>query len=393
MDYQVTRKVLENQEAQFLAPYAAHSARSRGRQYPEPEHDYRTEFQRDRDRVIHSAAFRRLKHKTQVFASPNDDHFRTRLTHTMEVAQISRTIARALRLNEDLAETVALVHDLGHTPFGHAGEDALRLVLKDDGGFNHNAQSLRVVDFIEDRYPNFRGLNLTWETREGIVKHETDYDMPVGGEFDPDLRPTLEGQIVNFADEIAYNAHDVDDGYFSSILTHDDLLSVPIIRTLTEQSRALYPELSARKRHYHLIRLLINWGVSDLIHATAARLAQSRVESFDDVIQARENLVGFSDEVKAAAKELKAMLFAKLYRDEELMKINRLAIQIVHDLFANYTADPKLLPEKFRQRLHDQPIRTVVKDYIAGMTDRFAWQEHQRLVGGIEFDQLRIHRG
>ncbi len=390
MQYLVTREFLEQQEAQVLAPYSAHSARSRGRQFPEAEHGYRTCFQRDRDRVIHSAGFRRLKHKTQVFASPNDDHFRTRLTHTMEVAQISRTIARALRLNEDLAETVALVHDLGHTPFGHAGEDALRMILKDEGGFNHNAQSLRVVDFIEDRYPHFRGLNLTFEVREGIVKHETDYDMPVGGDFDPQLRPTLEGQIVNFADEIAYNAHDVDDGFFSSILTNEELIEVPVIARLLQQSQVSYPELTRRKRHYHLVRLLINWGVSDIINSTARRLAQYGVETFADVQNCRENLVAFSEAAHQEARELKKLLFDRLYRDERLVEINRIAIKIVSELFQAYLADPELLPEKFRQRLFDQPIRMVVKDYIAGMTDRFAWQEHTRIVGGVSYEQLMI---
>lgn len=390
MQYLVTRQFFEEQEAHVLAPYAAFSARSRGRLFPEPEHEYRTGFQRDRDRVIHSAGFRRLKHKTQVFASPNDDHFRTRLTHTMEVAQISRTIARALRLNEDLAETVALVHDLGHTPFGHAGEDALRLILKDEGGFNHNAQSLRVVDFIEDRYPRFRGLNLTYEVREGIVKHETDYDMPVGGDFDPQLRPTLEGQIVNFADEIAYNAHDVDDGFFSSILSEGDLDEVEVIARLHRQSVESYPDLPKRKRHYHLIRLLINWGVSDIINNTAKRLADHRIETFADVQGFPENLVAFSPDAHREARELKQFLFKRLYRDPRLVEINTVAIKIVTDLFTVYLAQPESLPEKFRKRLYDQPIRMVVKDYIAGMTDRFAWQEHTRIVGGISYEQLMI---
>lgn len=390
MQYLVTRQFLEEQEERTLAPYAAHSARSRGRQHPEPEHGYRTCFQRDRDRVIHSAGFRRLKHKTQVFASPNDDHFRTRLTHTMEVAQISRTIARALRLNEDLAETVALVHDLGHTPFGHAGEDALRQLLKDEGGFNHNAQSLRVVDFIEDRYPNFRGLNLTFEVREGIVKHETDYDMPVVGDFDPQLRPTLEGQIVNFADEIAYNAHDVDDGFFSAILADEEMRQVPVISRLLEQSLQAYPDLPRRKRHYHLIRLLINWGVSDIINNTARRLEEARIETFADVVNCRENLVAFSSAAAAEARELKTFLFSRLYRDPRLVEINQIAIRIVTQLFEAYLAQPELLPEKFRKRLYDQPIRMVVKDYIAGMTDRFAWQEHTRLIGGVRPEQLAI---
>lgn len=382
VEYTNTRLLIEQHEALVLAPYAALSGRSRGRQFPEPEHEYRSCFQRDRDRVIHSAAFRRLKHKTQVFASPDDDHFRTRLTHTMEVAQISRSIARALRLNEDLAETVALVHDLGHTPFGHAGEDALRSILKDDGGFNHNAQSLRVVDYIEDRYPQFRGLNLSYEVREGIVKHETDYDMPVFGNFDPQHRATLEGQLVNFADEIAYNAHDVDDGFFSGYLKIDELLEVPIIARLYENSRRTYPDLSPRKRHYHLIRLLINWGVSDIILTAADGLRRHEVKTFDDVINCSENIVRFSPEAHAAGRELKKFLFDRLYRHPRLVEINAMAATVISKLFEAYTADPELLPQKFRQRLYDQPTKTVMKDYIAGMTDRFALQEYERIVGG-----------
>ncbi len=381
-DYTNSRLLIEQHEALILAPYAALSGHSRGRQFPEPEHEYRSCFQRDRDRVIHSAGFRRLKHKTQVFASPDDDHFRTRLTHTMEVAQISRTIARALRLNEDLAETVALVHDLGHTPFGHAGEDALRHILKDDGGFNHNAQSLRVVDYIEDRYPKFRGLNLSYEIREGIVKHETDYDMPVFGDFEPNLRPTLEGQLVNFADEIAYNAHDVDDGFFSGYLSIEELLEVPIIARLYEQSQKTYPDLSPRKRHYHLIRLLINWGVSDIIVTSARRLEVFQIKSFADVVNCPENVVRFSDEAKTAGRELKKFLFDKLYRHPRLVEINQMAFKIISELFNAYTANPELLPQKFRQRLYDQPPKTIMKDYIAGMTDRFALQEYERILGG-----------
>ncbi len=376
-----SRLLIEQHEAQILAPYAAMSRSSQGRQFPEPEHEYRTCFQRDRDRVIHSAAFRRLKHKTQVFASPDDDHFRTRLTHTMEVAQISRTIARALRLNEDLAETVALVHDLGHTPFGHAGEDALRQILKNDGGFNHNAQSLRVVDYIEDRYPRFRGLNLSYETREGIVKHETDYDMPVGNDFDPHLRPTLEGQLVNFADEIAYNAHDVDDGFFSGYLAMQELLDVPIIAKLFEQSQRTYPDLTPRKRHYHLIRLLINWGVSDIIKTAAERLGTYGIQSIDDVRNCPENIVRFSSTAQVAGRELKRFLFDRLYRHPRLVEINQMAVKVISELFSAYTANPELLPQKFRQRLFDQPTKTVMKDYIAGMTDRFALQEYERIVG------------
>ncbi|MCK4858173.1 MAG: deoxyguanosinetriphosphate triphosphohydrolase [candidate division Zixibacteria bacterium] len=377
----LSRENEEKIEAQVLAPYAVQSCRSQGRLHSESEHPYRTCFQRDRDRVIHCGAFRRLKDKTQVFANDQDDHFRTRLTHTMEVAQISRTIARALRLNEDLAEAIALVHDLGHTPFGHAGEQALQEILKGEGGFNHNAQSLRVVDYLEDRYPGWRGLNLTYEVREGIVKHETDYDLPDAGEFEPEYRASLEGQLVNLADEIAYNAHDVDDGYFSGLLTWQALREVSIIDRLFNESHQSYPELPERKRHYHLIRLLINWAVSDLVAATAERIKKYNIKTFADVRTCPINLVCFSEPASGDATALKKFLFAKLYRHEKLLESNRKSHQQVTDLYHAYMADQNLLPQKYIDRLHDENKVQVVKDYIAGMTDRFALKEHQRIIG------------
>jgi dGTPase len=357
------------------------SARARGRAYPEQEHPYRTCFQRDRDRVIHSGAFRRLKDKTQVFPNDQDDHFRTRLTHTMEVAQISRTIARALRLNEDLAEAISLVHDLGHTPFGHAGEQALRELLKDEGGFNHNAQSLRVVDHLEDRYPNFRGLNLTYEVREGIVKHETDYDSPDATEFDPQYRASLEGQLVNVADEIAYNAHDVDDGYFSGLLQWEALREVVVIERLFKQSEASFPDLNERKRHYHLIRLLINWAVTDLVHNSLSRLADLKIKTLDDVRACKENIIMPSKQAAREAKALKAYLYSNLYRHPRLLEINSRAHRIVTDLYTSYIDDPTLLPAKYVDRLAVESKLDVVKDYVAGMTDRFAFHEHDRICG------------
>lgn len=383
MNYLIKREELEKQEEKNLGPYAAWSSRSRGRRFKEAEHVYRTCYQRDRDRVIHSAAFRRLKHKTQVFASPNDDHFRTRLTHTMEVAQISRTIARTLRLNEDLAETIALVHDLGHTPFGHAGEEAMDALFADDGGYNHNAQSLRVVDVIEDRYPDFRGLNLTYEVREGIVKHETDYDMPVGSDFDAGKRPSLESQLVNYADEIAYNAHDLDDGIFSDILNPEQIGNVPIVRQLLDAIRSEVAHLSSRKRHYFLIRQLINWAVTDLVENTARRMAEMQIETYDDVTNCPENIVRFSANAAEANKQLKSFLFESLYRHPRLQEVNELAKRIVRDLFEAYMNDTSLLTEKFKRRLGEEPKKLVVRDYIAGMTDRFALNEHYRIIGTI----------
>ncbi len=383
MKYLIKREELEKQEEQVLAPYAAWSVRSRGRRFSEAEHAYRTCYQRDRDRVIHSAAFRRLKQKTQVFASPNDDHFRTRLTHTMEVAQISRTIARTLRLNEDLAETIALVHDLGHTPFGHAGEDAMRAIFADEGGFNHNAQSLRVVDVIEDRYPDFRGLNLTYEVREGIVKHETDYDMPVGSDFDAHLRPSMESQLVNYADEIAYNAHDLDDGIFSDMLSRDQIVDVAIISRLLENGKQQIAKLTGRKRHYFLIRQLINWAVTDLVENTAARMRENGIETYRQVTEHKENIVRFSEEAAAANKELKSFLYERLYRHPRLVEMNELAGRIIRDLFEAFMNDTSLMTEKFQRHLGEEPQKLVVRDYIAGMTDRFALSEHYRIIGTI----------
>lgn len=378
-----TRELLEAHEAASLASYAVLSVRSRGRLYAEPEHLYRTRFQRDRDRIIHSASFRRLKHKTQVFAAPDDDHFRTRLTHTMEVAQISRTIAKTLRLNEDLAEAIALVHDLGHPPFGHAGEGALQDILKNDGGFNHNAQSLRVVDLLEDRYPNFTGLNLTYETREGIVKHETDYDLPVESDFEPQLRASLEGQLVNLADEIAYNAHDLDDGYFSGILSLDELMQVPILNRLFEKSVQQFGDLPPKKRHYHLIRLLIDWAVSDLLSNTVSRIRQFDLQHYEDVVGRKDNIVEFSPETETAGRQLKKFLFDRLYRHPTLVAMNAIAKKVVSDLFNAYLSDRTLLKDKYRQRYESEPSRLVVKDYIAGMTDRFALQEHRKIFGNL----------
>lgn len=378
-EIQVNRAEIERHEQQILAPYAMHSIDSQGRRHPEPEHAYRTCFQRDRDRVIHCGAFRRLKDKTQVFANDADDHFRTRLTHTMEVAQISRTIARALRLNEDLAEAVALVHDLGHTPFGHAGEDALSECLKEQGGFNHNLQSLHVVDIIEDRYPDFVGLNLTYEVREGIIKHETDYDIPRPDQFDTQTRATLEGQLVNLADEIAYNAHDADDGYFSGLIDWPQLRQVGIVARLYDESEASYPALTARKRHYYLIRALINWFVTDLVTASQQRLLDTGVQSPGEVRNQAENLIAFSETGYRHTRELKSFLYSDLYRHPRLIETNRRSQEQLRDLFDFYSSRPEVLPEKYVARLKDEPVWAVVRDYVAGMTDRFAVTQHLAL--------------
>ena len=302
-------------EENLLAPYASFSSQTRGRQYPLKEHPMRTAYQRDRDRVIHCAAFRRMEYKTQVFVNHEGDNYRTRLTHTIEVAQISRSLARALRVNEDLAEAVALAHDLGHTPFGHAGEAILNTLLKDHGiedGFSHNRQSLRVVDILEQRYPEFRGLNLTYEAREGIVKHETAYDVPTPQDFHPEWQCSLEGQIVNLADEIAYNSHDIDDGLRSRILNWEELATLDLWRELYDESTRRYPQLDDRQRRHHLIRRMIDRQVTDAVDTTNQRVQEYAVATLDDVRNCPEGLIAFSPEFAKRLAELKKFLFENI---------------------------------------------------------------------------------
>jgi dGTPase len=380
------RHEIERSEEQTLAPYAALSSRSLGRKYPEEDHPYRTRFQRDRDRVIHSAAFRRLEYKTQVFVNHEGDHYRTRLTHTLEVAQISRTIARGLRLNEDLAETIALVHDLGHTPFGHAGEEALDGLMFEhaDTRFSHNRQSLRVVEHIERRYPDFPGLNLTYETREGIVKHATSYDIPEAEDYEPELNATLEAQIVNFADEIAYNCHDVDDGLFSDVLNLDGIAQVPLWQGLYERSQSQYPELSKSKRQYHVIRMLINREVTDLIQTTAREITASGIKSIEDVRNCDSPIMRFSDVLSQDNARLKAYLMDNMYRHWRLVRMTSKAKRILTSLFDAYLDNPKQLPPKYSAAAENESPTQVICDYIAGMTDRFALLEYKKLFDPFE---------
>lgn len=380
------REEIEEHEARSLAPFAALSRDSLGRRYPEEDHPFRTRFQRDRDRVIHSAAFRRLEYKTQVFVNHEGDHYRTRLTHTLEVAQISRTVARGLRLNEDLAETIALVHDLGHTPFGHAGEEALNNLMKKHAGgsYNHNVQSLRVVEHIERRYPGFPGLNLTYETREGIVKHETSYDVPEASDYDPELSPTLEAQIVNLADEIAYNCHDVDDGLFSDVLHLDEIMDVPLWRNLFVQSEKQNPGLSRSKRQYHVIRMMINREVTDLVETLAENIRQNRISSLDDVRGFGDSLAHFSDELAAENTKLKGFLMEHMYRHPRLIRMTGKANRILTSLFETYLDNPKQLPAKYAGMTEKHDAAQVICDYIAGMTDRFALLEYKKLFDPFE---------
>lgn len=363
------------------APYAASGASSRGRRYPDSEPAHRSEFQRDRDRIVHSTAFRRLEYKTQVFVNHEGDLFRTRLTHSLEVAQIARGIARALQLDEDLAEAISLAHDLGHTPFGHAGQDALDECMREHGGFEHNLQSLRTVDLLEERYAAFDGLNLCFETREGIVKHCSLANArqlgDVGERFLKRTQPSLEAQICNLADEIAYNNHDVDDGLRAGLISLEDLEDVSLFARHVAEVRRLYPDLGGRRLIHETVRRMINTLVCDLIETTAGQLACHRPRSPDDVRSAPP-LVAFSDDVFAAQRGMKRFLRTRLYQHYQVLRMASKARRIVSDLFAAFTAEPRLLPPQYQVAADGEQVRRVA-DYIAGMTDRYAIKEHRRL--------------
>jgi dGTPase len=373
-----------------LAPYAASDSNSRGRRYSEPAPPYRSEYQRDRDRIVHSTAFRRLEYKTQVFVNHEGDLFRTRLTHSMEVAQIARTIARALRLNEDLVEAVALAHDLGHTPFGHAGQDALNECMRAYGGFEHNLQSLRVVDELEEKYADFPGLNLTFETREGILKHcsrsKAQQLGELGRRFLEGRQPSLEAQLTDLADAVAYNSHDVDDGLRANLLDLKELVQVTLVREQHCAVRRAYPELPTRRATHELVRRLISRQVTDLIETSAARITTSAVRNIDDVRSAGKALIGFSDDMAAQHQELKRYLSGKLYRHFRVHRMAVKARRIVTELFQALFSDPRLLPEEHQARARAQEQQLgeagrarAVADYVAGMTDRYAIAEHARL--------------
>jgi dGTPase len=374
------RREFEELEAASLAPFAVLSSDTRGRVHGEPEHRWRLAFQRDRDRIIHCTAFRRLEYKTQVFVNHEGDYYRTRLTHTMEAAQITRTVARALRLNQDLAEAVALAHDLGHTPFGHAGERVLDRLMRDHGGFEHNAQSLRIVDVLEDRYPNFAGLNLTWEVREGIVKHSPPYDRPLAEHFESGQAPCLEAQLVDCADEIAYNSHDIDDGLKSGLLTAEKLEEVTLWRETFGRVARKHPGAPFRVLRYQAQRALIDDFVEDLMATIRSRLRESGVESSADVRRCGRPLTGFSPEMEKKRLELKAFLMQNLYRHYRVMRMAVKAQKVMSDIFRAYMEEPAQLPPHITDRCNAGEARARVgADYIAGMTDRFAVDEHNKL--------------
>lgn len=366
-----------------LAPYAAHSEQSRGRQFAEAPSTSRTEFQRDRDRIIHCSAFRRLEYKTQVFVNHEGDLFRTRLTHTLEVAQIARSIARNLRLNEDLVEAISLAHDVGHTPFGHAGQDALNDCMKDYGGFEHNLQSLRVVDTLEERYGAFNGLNLMFETREGILKHCALVNArqlgEIGQRFIDRKQPTLEAQLANLADEIAYNNHDIDDGLRSGLLSTAQLEEVDFYARHHHQVLLAYPGISGRREVYETVRRMINALIVDVIQTSVARIAQQQPTTVEDVRNAPP-LIAFSSAMQTEATQLKRFLRENLYRHYQVNRMTSKARRIISELFEAFMAEPILMPPDYQVQGGDDVAQSrKVADYIAGMTDRYAMREHRRL--------------
>jgi len=381
----LNQKQIKELEDQFLAPYAAKSYNTKGRVYKEKEHPYRSAYQRDRDRIIHCAAFRRLEYKTQVFVNHEGDYYRTRLTHTIEVAQIARTIASSLSLNVDLTEAIALAHDLGHTPFGHSGEEALNELMKGYGGFNHNLQGLRVVDYLEARYPDFPGLNLTWEVREGIVKHSSAFDRVAKvKEFPLKGSPSLEAQIVDIADEIAYDNHDLDDGFTSGLIKESDLENLAIWNNINRNITKTYAKIDTEMKKYLIIRSLIDLQVTDLIQQTEKNLNSSKVKNYPDVRKLNTKIVSFSKEILKLRRPLRDFLMEKLYHHYRVVRMSIKAKRFIEELFKVYIANPAQLPGETQKRIPKDGARRVVCDYIAGMTDRYALDEYKKLFNPYE---------
>ena len=378
----IERKHIEEFEDRMLGPFALRASKSLGRRYPEDEHPYRTCFQRDRDRVIHCAAFRRLEYKTQVFLNWQGDHFRTRLTHTLEVAQCARTIARVLRLNEDLCEAVSLAHDLGHTPFGHAGEHAMRDLMKDHGGYEHNGQSLRIVDELERHYlPRFPGLNLTHEVRYGLMKHRTDYDKPLFKGLPERIGPSLEAQVANLADEISYNAHDVDDGLYSRLLTYEAARESDLFREAETFARANVPAGEDDLLRYQIVRRLKDMQVSDLLALSTQRMKKEDFQT-PEAVQAFEGepVIDFSPGFKVKVKGLKVMLHSQLYMSRSVRRGLEKSTRFMRQMFERYVSEPYLMPGGFHKRVTGgERVHRVVCDYIAGMTDRYALEQYKKL--------------
>ncbi len=371
---------MEATERATLAPFAQKSGDSRGRKYPEPSHAYRTEFQRDRARIIHSRAFRRLEYKTQVFLNGTGDHLRTRLTHSIEVGSISRTIARALSLNEDLAEAIALGHDLGHSPFGHSGEEMLAECMQEHGGFDHNRQSLRVVELLENAYPNFPGLNLTFEVREGLRKHQAFYDPPTPGE-EKYRCPSLEAQIANLADEITYYSHDLDDSVDFEILSAAQLEENAVWQGSHRAVLARYPDAREPELHKLIIRDIIDVQVQDVVTTSARSILDAGVQSADEVRRQPASLIRYSDELLEANRELRRFLYQNVYYHPRVAEVNERACEMLRKVFETYLVDPERLGEAAAKRIEKEGLHRTVCDYIAGMTDRYLMEEHARIRG------------
>ncbi len=373
-----TREQLEQQERGHLAAYGVFAAETHGREHPEPEHRYRTCFQRDRDRVIHSAAFRRLEAKTQVFANVTSDYYRTRLTHTIEVAQIARTMARILSVNEDLSEAAALAHDLGHPPYGHAGEAALNELMSANGGFEHNCQSLRVVEYLEHPYPAYRGLNLTFEVRESLAKHATRYDQPDTNEKYGCGYASLEGQIADLADSIAYNSHDLDDALAGNLIDEADMSNVPLYQLLRRQTDRDFPKAHRFARQLRCAKSLIDLLVNDALTESAGRLKETSPSNVEDIRLGQIKIISLSEQCQKELSELEIFLFENVYKHPRIEQVQQPAREELSFIFEMYVNDPKLLPERYRQRIGEQGRERVVCDYIAGMTDRYCHRLYQQ---------------
>ena len=381
----ITRFDLEKLESNTLAPFAVKSGESKGRQYPEEEHQYRTRFQRDRDRIIHTSAFRRLEYKTQVFVYHEGDYYRTRLTHSLEVAQIARSICKSLQLNEDLAESVALSHDLGHPPFGHTGQDVLNRLMKDHGGFEHNKQSLRILKLLEKRYPEFDGLNLTWDVLEGICKHTKDEENPITS-AEGVKYPSLEAQIADYADGIAYNAHDLDDGITSNLLDLDQLRKVALWKENEDRFDKKYSGLDFKLKKYQVVRSIINELTTDLRDATSKNIEDHKVTSVDEVRRAPVRIATFGKEVAEKNKELKKFLHKNMYSHRKVLRMEFKAGLTLDGIFAAYTKMPGLLPESVLKNEAHGTLERRMCDYVSGMTDRYALNEHKNLYSSDEED-------
>src|SRR3989338_569740 len=381
----LTRKDIERTEHRLLASYAMHSSQTQGRQYPEGEPQHRSVYQRDRDRIIHCTAFRRLEYKTQVFVNHEGDYYRTRLTHTLEVNQIARSIARIMALNEDMVEAIALSHDIGHPPFGHAGEDALEILMKDRGGFDHNLQGLRVVDELEQRYPSFPGLNLTWEVREGINKHTTMFDNGQHlAELEPEMFPPLETQVVDISDEIAYDNHDIDDGLTSGLIDEKQLSKIDLWKEAFADIKKKYANLDSKMRKYQIIRALINKHIKDLVAASEKNIKAAGIKNVRDVRRHSEKLVLFSKNMQEKRSQLREFLINNLYKNFRVMRMSDKARRFIVDLFNVYLEKPEQLPPSDQEKVKKCDLRRVICDYISCMTDRYALEEYKKLFDPYE---------